>query len=97
MEAVTLIIAVVALVLAVVAIMRTGGIGDLRHQLERVAEVDLLVDRGDTVTLAVPRYAPFVEDPVIARVRKPESAPGAESPTAPSPAAGGGSTEGGAR
>lgn len=63
----------------------------------RVAEVDLLVDREDTVTLSVARYEPFVEDPVITRVRKHESATGAESATGPSPAAGGGSTEGGAR
>lgn len=57
---------------------------------ERVAEVDLLVDRGDTLTLVVARYEPFVQDPEIARVQKHESAAGTEGPTAPSPAAGGG-------
>lgn len=37
MEVFTLIIAVVALVLAVVAFMRTGGIGDLRRRLDTLA------------------------------------------------------------
>lgn len=37
MEAVTLITAVVALVLAIVASMRTGGMRDLRRQLETVS------------------------------------------------------------
>jgi hypothetical protein len=45
MEAVTLLIAVVALVLAIVALVRTGGIGNVRRQLdtesarERTADV----------------------------------------------------------
>lgn len=37
MEVFTLIIAVVALVLAVVAFVRSGGIGDLRRQLDTVS------------------------------------------------------------
>ena len=37
MEVVTLIVAVVALVIAVIAFMRTGGIRDLRRQLETVS------------------------------------------------------------
>lgn len=37
MEAVTLIIAVVALVIAVVAFIRTGGIQNLRHQMEGIS------------------------------------------------------------
>jgi hypothetical protein len=37
MEVVTLIIAVVALVIAVMAFMRTGGMQDLRRQLETVS------------------------------------------------------------
>src|SRR4030095_15971926 len=36
----------------------------------RVAEIDLLVQQGDALTMAVSRYAPFVEDPAIERVRK---------------------------
>ena len=40
---------------------------------KKVAEIDLLVQQGDTVTLALSRYEPFVEDPAIERVRKLES------------------------
>ena len=36
----------------------------------KVAEIDLLVQQGDALTMAVSRYAPFVEDPAIERVRK---------------------------
>jgi len=35
-----------------------------------VAEIDLLVDVGDTVVLEVEEYAPFVDDPRIRRVAK---------------------------
>ena len=37
---------------------------------KKVAEIDLLVQQGDALTMAVSRYAPFVEDPAIERVRK---------------------------
>lgn len=37
----------------------------------RVPEIDLLVDEGDSITLSVDTYAPLLEDPVIAAVRKP--------------------------
>ncbi|MFV1986131.1 MAG: hypothetical protein ACC682_02530 [Gemmatimonadota bacterium] len=37
---------------------------------ERVAEIALLVDRGDTVTIAVDDYDPFIEDPDFEGVRK---------------------------
>lgn len=37
METVTLVIAVVALVIAVVAFMRTGGIQDVRRQVEAIS------------------------------------------------------------
>ncbi len=37
---------------------------------KKVAEIDLLVQQGDALTMAVGRYAPFVEDPAIERVRK---------------------------
>lgn len=36
----------------------------------QVAEIDMLVDEGDQVTLGVSAYAPFVSDPVVAGVRK---------------------------
>ena len=42
---------------------------------KKVAEIDLLVQQGDTITLALGRSEPFVEDPTIERVRKLESTP----------------------
>lgn len=36
----------------------------------RAAEIDLLVDEGDTLVLALRRYEPFVMDPPIEGVRK---------------------------
>ena len=39
---------------------------------ERQAEIDLLVDPGDTVTLDAREYRPFLGDPTLARVRKPK-------------------------
>ena len=41
--------------------------------LKKITEISLLVDEGDTVTLAVGEYAPFVTDPKILRVKKPDS------------------------
>jgi len=40
---------------------------------KKITEISLLVDEGDTVTLAVKEYAPFVTDPPILRVNKPEA------------------------
>jgi small basic protein len=34
-----------------------------------VAEIDLLVQKGDSVTLEMPEYAPFVDNPRIASVK----------------------------
>lgn len=39
---------------------------------ERQDAIDLLIEVGDTVTLRVPRYEPFLTDPRLERVRKPE-------------------------
>lgn len=41
----------------------------------RVNEIELLVEQGDTVTLAMPDYHPFLSDPEITRVMKPGGAP----------------------
>lgn len=38
---------------------------------ERQEEIDLLVEKGDTVTIRVERYQPFLEDPLIERVGRP--------------------------
>jgi hypothetical protein len=45
---------------------------------KRVEEIDMLVADGDLVTLGVPRYEPFVEDPPILTVRKQELPAAAE-------------------
>lgn len=65
---------------------------------QRVAEVELLVRVGDTLTLGLDRYDPFVSDPAIAAVRKDRSlgslegaaASEAESGTDPAEAGGDG-------
>ena len=51
---------------------------------KNVAEIDLLVDVGDTVVLEVDEYAPFVEDARIRRVAKRgDVSPAAEPPSEP--------------
>ena len=47
---------------------------------KKVPEVDLLVQEGDTVTLALPNDRPFVDDPVIEAVKHPAATPAAEPP-----------------
>ncbi len=42
---------------------------------KRVDEIDLLVEAGDTLTLSMPEYDPFLRDPDIARVVKPSREP----------------------
>lgn len=39
---------------------------------KRVAEIALLVDEGDRITLSLSHYEPFLEDPQIARVLPPD-------------------------
>jgi hypothetical protein len=52
---------------------------------KKIAEINLLVEEGDTVTLALSGYQPFVDDPPIERVRKqkPEGSGGGRKPEAP--------------
>ena len=45
----------------------------------KVDEINLLVERGDTVTLTVPGYQPFLENPEITRVGKPTGIAAIES------------------
>ncbi len=40
---------------------------------KRVAEIDLLVQTEDTLTLAIAGYQPFLQDPQITRVAKPHA------------------------
>lgn len=60
---------------------------------QRVAEIDLLVEEGDSVTLGVDGYAPLVEDPLLRAVKKggSRSGPGPpeDPPPGPEPEAGG--------
>jgi hypothetical protein len=57
---------------------------------KRTAEINLLVEQGDTLTLALSGYEPFVDDPPIERVRKQraEGSGGAGRPGAPVPGEG---------
>ena len=48
---------------------------------QKVADLDVLLDSGDTVTLGTPGYATFVDDPVLERVKEPGRA---QSPSPPS-------------
>lgn len=49
---------------------------------EKVEEIDLLVEKGDHVTLRVAQYQPFLTDPRLERVVKPEaSSPAPETTT----------------
>lgn len=49
----------------------------------RISAIDLLVEPGDSITLVLERYRPFVEDPGLQGVRKGRRpAAGGEAPTA---------------
>jgi hypothetical protein len=37
---------------------------------KKVPEIDLLVEQGDSIVLALPNAGPFVDDPVIERVTR---------------------------
>lgn len=47
---------------------------------KRVPEVELLVNKGDSVELVLKKYEPFIKDPKIKRVRKGVARPAAEMP-----------------
>ncbi|HKK08026.1 MAG TPA: TOBE domain-containing protein [Gemmatimonadota bacterium] len=67
---------------------------------KRVPEIDLLVAPGDSVTLGVDAYRPFIEGPELLGVRKPgehASAGGAAAATSPDTAAGAPGGAGGPR
>ena len=38
---------------------------------KKIEEINLLVEKGDTVALTIPGYQPFLDDPEITRVAKP--------------------------
>jgi hypothetical protein len=47
---------------------------------KQVEEINLLVEKGDTVALDVPGYEPFMQNPDIVRVAKPGAQPTERSP-----------------
>lgn len=47
---------------------------------KKIAEINLLVEKGDLIALGLHGYKPFVSDPRITRVRKDESASPAAGP-----------------
>lgn len=50
---------------------------------KRLPEINLLVSRGDSVTLGAPRFQPFLEEPELREVKKfPAGQRGAEADTA---------------
>ncbi len=51
---------------------------------QRVEEIDLLVEKGDRVTLRAARYEPFLIDPRLDRVVKPEADSPPPTTTTPS-------------
>jgi|SRR5262245_10317367 len=54
---------------------------------EKVADLDVLLDSGDTVSLLIRHYATFVEDPILERVKEPSRPQSSSQPaTAPLPA-----------
>jgi hypothetical protein len=56
---------------------------------QKVADLDVLLDAGDTVTLVSPGYATFVDDPILERVKEPARAqspsPSSASRSTPQP------------
>jgi len=55
---------------------------------KKLSEIDLLVEEGDTVTLDIKEYRPFMEDPGLRAVRKqrgdtPQAAPAGRHPALP--------------
>ena len=50
---------------------------------QKAPDLDVLLDSSDTVTLVTPGYAPFVDDPIVERVK--ESGRTASPPPLPSP------------
>ena len=49
---------------------------------QKAPDLDVLLDSGDTVTLVIPGYATFVDDPIVEHVKAEGRTP---SPPPPSP------------
>jgi hypothetical protein len=50
---------------------------------QKVADLDVLLDSGDTVTLLTSGYATFVDDPILERVKEPDRGQPPAPPSAP--------------
>jgi len=50
---------------------------------QRASEVDLLVDEGDSLTLSLRRFTPFLEDPDLMGVKDGAPRPAVQEPAAP--------------
>jgi len=50
---------------------------------QKVPDLDVLLDAGDTVTLVTLGYATFVDDPVLERVKEPARAQTSSPPSSP--------------
>lgn len=59
--------------------VNTGAGAILATFTRKVDEINLLVERGDTVTLKIAGYQPFLENPEISRVGKPTGIAAIES------------------
>ena len=50
---------------------------------QKVPDLDVLLDAGDTVTLVVPGYATFIDDPILERVKEAARTKTSSSPASP--------------
>jgi hypothetical protein len=53
---------------------------------QKVADLDVLLDAGDTVTLVIAGYSTFVDDPTLERVKEPARGPASPPPATSPPA-----------
>jgi hypothetical protein len=53
---------------------------------QKVPDLEVLLDAGDTVTLVISGYATFIDDPILERVKEPARAQApSSSPSTPPP------------
>jgi len=52
---------------------------------QKVADLDVLLDAGETVTLVTPGYATFVDDPILERVKEPAGVQAPSPTSSPGP------------